>query len=73
MKKNKKNKQNPYLVGESIKVKPRMSDLGYSKDKRYGVLHPLKACLNIGAFNTIGRRTAYKLNKGAYSNKIFLI
>ncbi len=71
MKKNRK-QINPYLVGETIKVKPRMSDLGYSRG-RYGVLHPLKACLNRGAFQTQGSKTLYKLNKGAYSNKLFVI
>jgi len=76
--KKRKNKINSYLVGENElnKVKTHKSDiLGYSKrDKNlYGVLHPLKACLNLEAFNEIGKKTAYKLNKGTFSNKVFII
>ena len=76
--KKRKNKINSYLVGENElnKVKTHKSDiLGYSKrDKNlYGVLHPLKSCLNKGNYRNVGNKTAYKLNKGTFSNKVFII
>lgn len=71
----KKKKQiNSYLVGDNEINKARKSDFSYSKNSdKYGVLHPLKACLNIGAYNEVGKKTAYKLNKGTFSNKVFII
>ena len=73
-----KNKINPYLVGENElnKMKTHKSDvLGYSKQNKnlYGELHPLKSCLNKGDYNGMGNKTAYKLNKGTFSNKVFII
>lgn len=71
----KKQKNNPYLVEEGIKYKTKRYDLvNPKKDKfEYGVLHPLKSCLNKGQYFNVGKKTAYKLNKGAHSNKVFII